>query len=61
MALVDDSYTFLLVDTVGYGSNADSTIFQQTEFGKAWINNPTQLNIPNSLLLPDTTTSILLC
>ncbi|XP_055913145.1 uncharacterized protein LOC129946823 [Eupeodes corollae] len=58
MAVVDAKYRFLMVDIGAYGSNADSTVFSCSPFGNAWLNNPTELNIPEDSPLPGTTTKL---
>lgn len=54
MALVDAEYKFIMVDIGGYGSNADSTVFGCSDFGKVFLQNPRLLNIPDSAPLPGT-------
>lgn len=52
MALVDAEYRFIMVDIGAYGSNADSTIFANSEFGRMYLEQPWALNIPNESPLP---------
>lgn len=52
MALVDAEYRFIMVDIGAYGSNADSTIFANSEFGRMYLQQPWTLNIPNDSPLP---------
>ena len=51
MALVDHSYKFTYVDIGNYGSNADSAIFRNSQFGLRFIQG--QLALPARKLLPD--------
>ena len=51
MALVDDSYKFTYVDVGNYGSNADSAIFRNSQFGLRFLQG--QLALPARKLLPD--------
>lgn len=56
MATCDAFYRFILVDIGGYGSDHDSTIFRESGFGKALMQENV-LNIPNERNLPETETS----
>ena len=51
MALVDHEYRFTYIDVGDYGSNADSAICKNSNFGKAFING--QLAIPPPKHLPN--------
>jgi DDE superfamily endonuclease len=44
MAVVDAEYRFMFVDIGGYGSEGDSAIFRDCDFGKALLKK--QLNLP---------------
>lgn len=54
MAAVDAKYKFIMVNIGAYGSNADSTVFSTSEFGKSWLHAPDNLNIPKDAPLPGT-------
>ena len=51
LALVDASYRFIYVDIGEYGSNADSNVFQFSNFGAKYIGN--KLNVPGLKRLPN--------
>ena len=40
------------LDVGAYGGIADSIIFSNSNFGKMWLNNPAELNIPEDRPLP---------
>lgn len=46
MAICDAKYCFTFIDTGCFGGENDSTVFQESEFGKAFENIPTKLGIP---------------
>ena len=46
MAVVDHECSFIYTDIGGYGSEGDATVFRNTTFGKALLEN--QLDIPES-------------
>ena len=46
MAVVDFEYSFIYTDIGGYGSEGDATVFRNTTFGQALLEN--KLNIPKS-------------
>lgn len=52
MAVVDSDYKFIFVDIGSFGSCADSTVFQNTKFGKRLTSN--QLDLPDNKPLPGT-------
>jgi len=52
LAIADADYKFVYIDVDSFGKDADSTIFERTEFFKKLENN--ELNIPTSQLLPET-------
>lgn len=52
MATCDSYYRFTLVDIGAYGYNHDSTIFQESLFGRALLNEG--LDLPNNANLPGT-------
>jgi len=58
MAIVDANYKFIMVDVGAYGGIADSIIFSNSNFGKMWLNNPAELNIPEDRPLPGTAINI---
>jgi len=49
MAVADASYKFLYVDVGAYGSEGDSTVFRNCEFGQALFNN--KLSIPGERIV----------
>ena len=51
LALDDANYRFIYVDIGEYGSNADSNVFQYSNFGKKYMNE--RLNIPGLKHLPN--------
>ena len=51
LALVDASYRFIYVDIGEYGSNADSNVFQFSNFGAKYTGN--KLNVPGLKRLPN--------
>lgn len=57
MALCDSYYRFLFIDVGACGSNHDATIFKESAFGKALLNNALRLppakNLPNTDLVMD--------
>ena len=55
MAVADASYMFTYVDIGDFGRQCDSSVFNNSNFGKALINN--QLGIPKSDCLPGTTST----
>ena len=59
MAVADASYMFTFVDIGDYGRQCDSSVFKNSNFGKALIAN--SLGIPDSYFLPGTTVSSRYC
>lgn len=57
LAISDADYKFVYIDVGSFGKDADSTIFERTEFFKKLENN--ELNIPTSQPLPGTENLIL--
>lgn len=53
--VVDANYKFVSIDVGAYGSNHDSTVFWNSEFGKLWLKQDKKLNLPVKKLLPGTT------
>ena len=51
MALVDANYRFIFVDIGNYGSNADGTVFSNSEFGQMYLEH--ELDIPGPKHLPN--------
>jgi len=49
MAVTDASYKFLYYDIGGYGSEGDSTVFQNCSFGMSLLEN--KLNLPTDKLV----------
>ncbi|XP_055902191.1 uncharacterized protein LOC129938576 [Eupeodes corollae] len=54
MAVVDANYKFIMVSIGAHASNADSTVFASSNFGKAWLSNPKSLFVPADQKLPST-------
>jgi hypothetical protein len=52
LAIADTDYKFVYIDVGSFGKDADSTIFERTEFFKKLENN--ELNIPTSQPFPGT-------
>ena len=59
MAVADASYMFTYVDIGDYGRQCDSSVFNNSNFGKALVEN--SLGIPESDYLPGTTMSSRYC
>lgn len=53
--VVDADYKFISIDVGAYGSNHDSTVFWNSEFGKLWLKQDKKLNLPSKKPLPGTT------
>ena len=51
MALVDANYKFIYVDIGEYGSNADSSVFKASSFGKQYLQH--ELGVPGDKYLPN--------
>ena len=49
MALVDANYKFILIDVGQYGSNADSGVFQRSEFGRRFLNHELEIPPPKTI------------
>lgn len=58
MAIVDAKYRFIMVDAGANGSNHDSTVFWNTEFGKMWYHQSPNLKLPPPTSLPGTAQNI---
>ena len=48
MAIVDAKCNFLAIDVGSPGSFSDSTIFKNTDYGRALYENPHSIPFPNS-------------
>ncbi|KAA5655469.1 transposase family protein, partial [Pseudomonas aeruginosa] len=51
LAIADADYCFTAIDVGAYGSNSDSSVFKNSNFGKRFLNN--QMHLPESATLPD--------
>lgn len=54
MAVVDANYKFIMIDVGSYGGNSDGGVFAHSSFGKAWLTNDHNLNLPERQALPST-------
>lgn len=57
MAVVDANYKYMTIDVGAFGGNSDGEIFANCNFGKSWLSNSCNLELPKSQPLPFTNTA----
>jgi hypothetical protein len=58
LSIADADYTFICIDVGAYGRESDSSVFRNSAFGEALLNDVSDINVPGGkLAFPDCDTA----